>query len=217
MKRAHARDAGRDGRFWFRKHMAPPKTAVEDPDGFEEMSAAEILTGKGDYFPGLIPLIEVYLEFIDCDPETAEQMRLYLNFIRLRATGELQTPAQWMRSFIYAHPEYKHDSRISQAIAADLVRACVDIAEGRRHEPRLLGEHRISPLRTEDAWYVPLKIKKEMIERARRTELLESYASRAKESVTEDAARALGVEVAAPVGAAGGSARPSGSKRCDFC
>ena len=31
-------------------------------------------------------------------------MRVYLDFIRRRATGELQTGAEWMRTFVKAHP-----------------------------------------------------------------------------------------------------------------
>jgi glutamate--cysteine ligase catalytic subunit len=32
---------------------------------YEEMSMAEIMCGKGEYFPGLIPLVRAYLDHID--------------------------------------------------------------------------------------------------------------------------------------------------------
>ena len=46
---------------------------------YEEMTVAEIMTGKGKYFPGLIPLCEAYLAFIQCDRETREKVRGPLN------------------------------------------------------------------------------------------------------------------------------------------
>ena len=111
-------------------------------------------------------------------------MRVYLDFIRRRATGELQTGAEWMRTFVKAHPGAWDASRTrtghgvraasshppvlrspatqatratrasTEAVAHDLLRACVDIGEGRRQEPALLGQQFIPPLRTDDAWCV---------------------------------------------------------------
>lgn len=37
---------------------------------YEEMTIAEIMMGKGSYFPGLIPLCYAYLDYIQCDKET---------------------------------------------------------------------------------------------------------------------------------------------------
>merc|ERR1719399_686863 len=64
MRRAHAKSAASQATFWFRKHMAPPAEGEcegGDCDACEEMTAAEILTGKGTYFPGLLPLTYAYL------------------------------------------------------------------------------------------------------------------------------------------------------------
>jgi len=36
--------------------------------------------------------------------ETAKTMRSYLELIRQRASGELATPAQWMRNIVTSHP-----------------------------------------------------------------------------------------------------------------
>ena len=60
MRRAHGRSAATQQKFWFRKHLSPPTDTVDDPDGYEEMTISEILSGKGDYFPGLMPLIYAY-------------------------------------------------------------------------------------------------------------------------------------------------------------
>lgn len=38
------------------------------------MTIAEIMMGKGSYFPGLIPLCHAYLDFIQCDRETRDKV-----------------------------------------------------------------------------------------------------------------------------------------------
>jgi glutamate--cysteine ligase catalytic subunit len=45
------------------------------------MTMDEIFNGKGNYYPGLIPLVYAYLDYIDCDPETFKRVDQYLNFI----------------------------------------------------------------------------------------------------------------------------------------
>lgn len=35
--------------------------------------------------------------------------------------GSLQTPATWIRNFVRSHPDYKHDSVVSQEINYDLM------------------------------------------------------------------------------------------------
>jgi len=157
MQRAHARSAHRTQTFWFRKHMGAPAAGTEgDPDEYEEMSVEEILTGKGEYFPGLMPLVRAYLEAIGCDPETGEKVGEYMELIRLRATGDLKTAAEWMRARLVAHPEYKADSEVTPGMAYDLLRACSEVSEGRQSAPDLLGQHWVRPLKVEHAWYTPL-------------------------------------------------------------
>eukprot|EP01041_Mallomonas_annulata_P001227 gene1227-2382_t len=181
MRRAHSRDAVKTEKFFFREFMAPPDPqergtaaanaewmghyANEDcsncgpwrqfltpNDGFEEMTLAEIFNGKGDYFPGLIPLVYTYLDYIECDPETFHRVDEYLKFISSRAKGDLLTPAQWMRKFVTSHPAYKHDSIVSQEIAHDLMMACKNIGEGAIPCPELLGPIRIQRVRSGDAY-----------------------------------------------------------------
>ena len=112
-------------------------------------------------------------------PPHSQAMRVYLDFIRRRATGELQTGAEWMRTFVKAHPGaldasrtdtahgvraatrltlrssrssgssgYSRDSRVTEAVAHDLLRACVDIGEGRRQERALPSNLRVTCLRS---------------------------------------------------------------------
>ena len=37
--------------------------------------------GKGEYFPGLMPLVRAYLEAIGCDPETGEKVGEYMELL----------------------------------------------------------------------------------------------------------------------------------------
>ena len=50
-------------------------------DAFEEMTMAQIFNGKGRYFPGLLPLVHAYLDFINCDATTYKRVSEYLTFI----------------------------------------------------------------------------------------------------------------------------------------
>jgi glutamate--cysteine ligase catalytic subunit len=45
------------------------------------MTMAEIFLGKGDYYPGLLPLVNAYLDFVNCDPDTYHRVTQYLQFI----------------------------------------------------------------------------------------------------------------------------------------
>ena len=57
----------------------------EDSDSVVEMTALEILTGKGAYYPGLVPLVLVYLDSIGCDPDTSVRVKAYVDLIVKRA------------------------------------------------------------------------------------------------------------------------------------
>lgn len=63
-----------------------------------------------------------------------------------RATGEIQTPATWIREFVTSHPDYNQDSVVSQSIAYDLLVACQNIGEGKVPCPELLGDIKIERL-----------------------------------------------------------------------
>jgi Glutamate-cysteine ligase len=55
----------------------------------------------------------------------------------LTDVGKLWTAAKWMRHFIRNHPEYKHDSAVTQSINYDLVRAVEKITKGQGREEGL--------------------------------------------------------------------------------
>ncbi|KAG5292343.1 glutamate-cysteine ligase [Histoplasma ohiense] len=96
---------------------------------YELMSIADIVNGTEDGFPGLIPLVESYLNGVNVDVETRCRLAAYLDFIRRRADGTLWTNAKWIREFVARHPEYKHDSVVSDKICFDLVNALEEVTE----------------------------------------------------------------------------------------
>jgi len=141
------------------RRFTPFATGSEEENSYEEMTMAEIMMGKGDYFPGLIPLIYAYLDHINCDSATLQRISQYLDLIQKRATGELVTPAAWMRNFIRNHNDYKGDSVVTDEIAYDLMVACKEIGEGTRHVPELLGDIKIKPITTTGAFDTKLESK----------------------------------------------------------
>ena len=100
-----------------RRREAPFGPGSSDENSYEEMTMEEIMCGKGDYFPGLIPLVLAYLDHINCDKFTRERITQYLDLIERRAKGKLVTPATWMRNYVRKHPAYKGDSVVTDEIA----------------------------------------------------------------------------------------------------
>jgi len=121
----------------------------------QEMSCHEILTGKGEY-RGLVPIIMAYLDQINTDEETTRVISSYMDFIVARASGDLVSPATWMRDFITSHPDYKQDSRVSQKIGADLCAACHKIGTGALRIPEMHGDFEIKSVDWRNAYAAPL-------------------------------------------------------------
>ncbi|KAG5513662.1 hypothetical protein PMAC_000700 [Pneumocystis sp. 'macacae'] len=149
MNLAHHRTSVLTEKFWFRKNIFPfdsysPKTvALHNDDTFDEykkMTIHEIINGQNsgpDKFPGLSPLIRNYLDIINVSQEIKHILGKYLELIEKRASGiylsihnthlitssgEWQTTASWIRSFVRNHPNYRKDSVITQEINYDLIR-----------------------------------------------------------------------------------------------
>lgn len=172
METAHARDAVLEQKFHFRKRPFPtrplrpysasasgtstPATLSRPPtptgpveDEYALMSVDEIINGtkadddESDYsFPGLIPLVELYLDGMNVDVETRCELAAYLDLIRRRADGRLWTAAKWMREFVRGHEEYKFDSEVNEKVNRDLIEAVIKVEEGgdKRKDVRGVGE-----------------------------------------------------------------------------
>ncbi|GKZ27789.1 Zn finger-containing GTPase-Activating Protein for ARF [Aspergillus brasiliensis] len=151
METAHLRNAVLEQKFYFRKdpfsrrrpnqqspsgsnvsstttsaHNTPPPSPPLHPveSEYDLMTISDIINGSPDgSFPGLIPLVESYLNSVNVDVETRCSLASYLDLIRKRANGTLWTGAKWIREFFASHPGYKHDSVVSEEICYDLVKA----------------------------------------------------------------------------------------------
>jgi glutamate--cysteine ligase catalytic subunit len=221
IQRAHTCNSAANGKFYFRRHMAPLQegddgygvkytsmfakavsgctsstTKVEVDNGkisqqrrnapvapgsseensYEEMTMAQIMTGKGDYFPGLISLVRAYVDYINCDMITYKHLTNYLEFIEKKARGELVTTATWIRRFVQTHPQYRGDSVVTDEIAYDIIVACKEIGDGTRHESDLLGDMKINLLRKDGAYDIKLDATK--VQNDRLLELLRRYTNR---------------------------------------
>lgn len=117
----------------------PPTPTGPVEDEHSLMTIDEIVNGQsGDGFPGLIPLVESYLNSMNVDVETRCELARYLDLIRKRANGQLWTGAKWIRHFVRERTEYKHDSVVSESINYDLINAVEEITQ---HEGKnRLGE-----------------------------------------------------------------------------
>nr|OQO17965.1 Glutamate--cysteine ligase [Rachicladosporium sp. CCFEE 5018] len=154
METAHARDAVLEKKFYFRKDPLPrragrtngsaPGSAAGTPlpsrpatpvgsveDEYELMSVNDIINGSASPggFPGLIPLVESYLDSVNVDVETRCELARYLSLIRGRANGTLWTAAKWIRHFVREHKEYQQDSAVSEGMTYDLVKAVERVTE----------------------------------------------------------------------------------------
>uniref|UniRef100_A0A8B9FRK8 Glutamate--cysteine ligase n=1 Tax=Amazona collaria TaxID=241587 RepID=A0A8B9FRK8_9PSIT len=151
MKVAQKRDAVRQGMFYFRKDICKGGNAVVDgcssaqngtgtsAEEYTLMSIDTIINGKEGVFPGLIPILNSYLENMEVDVDTRCTILNYLKLIKKRASGELMTVARWMREFITQHPDYKQDSVITDEMNYSLIWKCNQIAQGQAECPELLG------------------------------------------------------------------------------
>lgn len=155
METAHKRDALSTEKFWFRKNpfgshthstgtstpaegSRPPTPLGAVEDEYEQMTINEVINGQQsadgkDCFPGLIPLVESYLDSMNVDVETRCDLARYLDLIRKRADGTYWTAAKWIRHFVQTHPKYNKDSVVGDEITFDLVKAAEQITreEGR--------------------------------------------------------------------------------------
>ena len=106
-------------------------------------------------------MIEAYLETIGLDANTKKVISAYMEFIGRRASGELKTAAQWMRSFVANHPEYKQDSEVTSGIAYDLIVECQKIGEGLKKCPEMFGDYEIRKMPDPETLYnKPLEAKR---------------------------------------------------------
>ena len=161
METAHARDAVLNQKFHFRINPLPsrqprvngltsgrctPIHGISRPptptgpvdDEHTLMTVDEIINGQSDEdgFPGLMTLVESYLESINVDVETRCALARYLDLIKKRASGELWTNAKWIRHFVRSHPEYQRDSVVTRSMNYDLIKEVEHITQNEGKDGR---------------------------------------------------------------------------------
>jgi glutamate--cysteine ligase catalytic subunit len=161
MEAAHTRDGVLTSKFWFRRNPFParpprPYSSSGVPSGTNTLAAIsrpptptgpvedeyclmcidEIINGDGpNDFPGLIPLVESYLDSVNVDVATRCELARYLDLIRKRANGTLWTTAKWIRAFVRSHEKYKRDSEVGEEINHDLIKAVIEL-EGENNKAK---------------------------------------------------------------------------------
>ncbi len=116
MERAQTCNACMIKKFHFRQNVNESETDAK----LAELSINEIINGNSS-FKGLIYYIYEYLKKTQMTDETKAKIDNYLKLIRLRASGDLLTPASWIRNFVLNHSKYKKDSKVSEEINYDLM------------------------------------------------------------------------------------------------
>jgi len=91
---------------------------------YAEYTMDKIINGCGEVFPGLVGLIEVYLNMLDMSKPELPKI----------------TPATWTRDFVQSHPSYKFDSVVSKEINYDLMMTVDKIERSVHRAPDLLSE-----------------------------------------------------------------------------
>ena len=97
------RDAVLGKRFWFRRNVFPRRRETSRPGTpkgsrpgtpaveaeYEEMTIDEIINGQNvsGGFPGLVPLVEKYLDSMNVDITTRCEIGKYLSLVSQRASG----------------------------------------------------------------------------------------------------------------------------------
>ncbi|XP_003723283.1 glutamate--cysteine ligase catalytic subunit [Strongylocentrotus purpuratus] len=152
MEKAQKRDAVLNQQFYFRKDIhsfndTELQTDIgncRDAEYYGSMSIDTIINGgpmpgcEEARFPGLIPLVYQYINTVEgVDVDTRCTISHYLKLISDRAAGRLKTTARWIRDFIHTHPDYKHDSVVSDLINYDLIKECDLITRGKVEAPDL--------------------------------------------------------------------------------
>ncbi|KAG9123479.1 hypothetical protein FRC07_014885 [Ceratobasidium sp. 392] len=135
MERAQHRDGIHTEKFWFAGRMEPKERQGSNTSTthIEEMTVNEIINGKGQAFPGLLGLVNKYLDTLNDTSAEKSKLKPYLELVKMRANGSVDTPAAWIRKFVRSHPAYKFDSVLSQEINYDLIKALQQVACGERY------------------------------------------------------------------------------------
>ncbi len=76
---------------------------------------------------GLVDLMKEYMALNQWPEHQIKKVCHSLEFLQKRARGEIPTGARFLRDLVLNHPEYKHDSIITPAVAFDIMNTVADL------------------------------------------------------------------------------------------
>lgn len=106
-------------------------TQTNHTNNINDSTTSDSSSSSTAAFPGLIPLLYLYLSSLNLSVSTRCAIERYLNLISARADGSLWTNAKWLRSYVHSHPEYKRDSVVDARVVYDLLKTVAVEFEGR--------------------------------------------------------------------------------------
>ncbi|VEU20784.1 DEKNAAC101764 [Brettanomyces naardenensis] len=123
MEVAHQRDSTTNGKFVFRVNSFHGQ---DQPGQYVELSLDQIFNGY-DGFEGLIPVTRQYVSetfpaTTEKDKEDLDKIDAYFKLVSERASGRIPSTAKYLRDFALSHPDYKHDSIVSDRMNYDIVK-----------------------------------------------------------------------------------------------
>jgi glutamate--cysteine ligase catalytic subunit len=145
-KRAFQRNATTAHKFFFRKHFCPLLKGFVQSDEVVEVTLFEFFNGSAD-FVGVKALFDLFVDLNASrfEPATqqsiAAQLDAVLSFISDKCSGKIDTTPNFFRNYVFAHPDYKHDSLLSDSICTDLIDLAIQVSKDNYH-PLLFGKHR---------------------------------------------------------------------------
>ncbi len=124
-KRSEQKDAVLKERFLFRTNVYDQGEPV-----IEELTAKEILFGKGDY-KGVMHEVDCALESsLKLCEHSRELIQCIKQFLFEKVSGERPTLAAWMRKYVDVHPDYLHNSILPRSTIDDMLKHLYKIQVG---------------------------------------------------------------------------------------
>lgn len=136
MKVAHTKDSITDGKFIFRVNGWHDQTKKAQ---YESLSLDQLFNGCNS-FEGFIPIVKKFVK--ETFPPGSEKLNIYFEFIGDRASGKIPSTASYIRKFVRSHPDYKHDSIVSDKINYDLIKHLQKLGHyDHKLLPEFFGDH----------------------------------------------------------------------------
>jgi len=121
-KVSSVRGAATSGRFWFRE--AP--SAAGSP---QQRSLKDILTGSNGIFARCHAWLDQRCGSGCCSAEAAAKFHSYMSLFERRASGELPTPASFLRARLQSHPGYAGDGVLPADFVFDVCAFAASVNE----------------------------------------------------------------------------------------